>query len=226
MLINSDYSRCVVVTPDQYQWTPSPQIGVERVMLDRFGGEKARATSIVRYASGSHFPRHQHPGGEEILVLSGTFSEGDAHYPAGWYMRNPPGSSHQPSSAEGCVIFVKLWQMPETECQRLRIDIRDASRWTTQDDRESCLLFTDQIEHVSIQRLPAGALAFRSLVEGAEIVILEGCLHEGAQQYERGSWIRLPPNQYPDLVAGEDGVTMYLKSGHLSGLAAEIGTPC
>jgi anti-sigma factor ChrR (cupin superfamily) len=38
--------------------------GVERRMLDRIGNEVARATSIVRYAPGSHFSPHAHGGGE------------------------------------------------------------------------------------------------------------------------------------------------------------------
>ena len=108
MLINANFSLRAIVTPDQYQWVASPQVGVERVMLDRVGEEKARATSIVRYAPRSFFPPHQHPGGEEILVLSGTFSAGTEHNPAGWYLRNPPGSSHQPSSEEGTLIFVSV----------------------------------------------------------------------------------------------------------------------
>ncbi len=82
MLVNADFSRRAIVTPQQYKWVASPQVGVERVMLDRLGGEEARATSIVRYGRNSSFPRHMHPEGEEILVLSGTFSEGDNHYPA------------------------------------------------------------------------------------------------------------------------------------------------
>ncbi|MEO7106084.1 MAG: cupin domain-containing protein, partial [Rhodoferax sp.] len=69
MLINADFSRRAIVAAHQHQWLASPQSGVERVMLDRVGAEKARATSIVRYAPNSHFPGHQHPGGEEILVL-------------------------------------------------------------------------------------------------------------------------------------------------------------
>jgi len=56
MLINADFSLRVVVAPSQHQWVRSPQSGVERVMLDRVGGEQARATSIVRYAPGSYFP--------------------------------------------------------------------------------------------------------------------------------------------------------------------------
>ncbi|HED3303095.1 TPA: cupin domain-containing protein [Klebsiella quasipneumoniae subsp. similipneumoniae] len=42
-------------------------------MLDRIGGEQARATSVVRYLPQTVFPEHQHPGGEEILVLEGHF---------------------------------------------------------------------------------------------------------------------------------------------------------
>ncbi len=195
-------------------------------MLDRLGGEKARATSIVRYAPGAHFPCHQHPGGEEILVLSGTFSEGDAHYPAGWYIRNPPGSSHQPASQEGAVIFVKLWQMPQRERQSVRINTRDKARWVVRDGRESCLLFFDQVEHVSIERIPEGGRACLGPVEGAEMLILEGSLQEGAQAYPRGSWMRLPPGEYRDLVAGNTGASVYLKTGRFFAQAAQRDVAC
>lgn len=219
MLIRADFSRRAAVAPQQYQWVASPQPGVERVMLDRIGGEKARATSIVRYAPGSCFPVHGHPGGEEILVLSGSFSEGGTSYPAGWYLRNPPGSSHQPSSEEGAVIFVKLWQMPTGETRSVRIDTRDASCWTIQGARASCPLFTGPGECVSIERLPAGARVFSEPVGGVEMLVLEGSLHEGGQPYERGSWIRLPPGEHPACTAGAMGATVYLKTGHLAGAA-------
>lgn len=219
MLIRADFSRRAAVAPQQYQWVASPQPGVERVMLDRVGGEKARATSIVRYAPGSRFPAHEHPGGEEILVLSGSFSEGGMSYPAGWYLRNPPGSGHQPSSEEGAVIFVKLRQMPAGETRSVRIDTRDASRWTMQGARASCPLFTGPGECVSIERLPAGARVFSGPVGGAEMLVLEGSLHEGAQQYGRCSWIRLPPGEYPEFMAGGTGATVYLKTGHLASAA-------
>ncbi|WP_116384260.1 cupin domain-containing protein [Cupriavidus taiwanensis] len=226
MLVNADFSLRAVVTPRQYHWTPSPQPGVERVMLDRLGGEKARATSVVRYAPNSCFPRHPHPGGEEILVLSGTFSEGQAHYPAGWYLRSPPGSSHQPSSGEGAVIFVKLWQMQPSESQLVRIDTRDESRWTVRNGRESCLLFADDIEHVSLERVPAGASVFNGHVEGVELLVLGGGLRERGQEYERGSWLRLPPGTYPDLVADVFGACVYLKTGHLANPAGPAGASC
>ena len=52
MLIHADFTQRALVTPDQHAWTPSPMAGVERVMLDRVGEEKARATSLVQGVSG------------------------------------------------------------------------------------------------------------------------------------------------------------------------------
>ncbi|MEY5097979.1 MAG: hypothetical protein RJA36_698 [Pseudomonadota bacterium] len=221
MLVNSDFSCRAIVTPDDYQWVPSPQAGVERMMLDRLGGEKSRATSIVRYAPGSHFPPHHHPGGEEILVLSGTFSEGDAHYPAGWYMRNPPGSSHQPSSLEGATLFVKLWQMSPGETRPVRIDTRAPSAWQHLGQRAVCRLFSDPAEQVCLQRLPAGCPLLPEPVASAELLVLAGAVVEGETTYEHGSWIRLPTGHYPHLAAGRQGTTIYLKTGHLPGVEHE-----
>jgi anti-sigma factor ChrR (cupin superfamily) len=216
MLIHHHFSQRAVVTPDQYHWVASPQVGVDRVMLDRVGAEKARATSVVRYAPNSHFPPHLHPGGEEILVISGAFMEGECRYPAGWYLRNPPGSFHQPSTDEGALLFVKLWQMSDREHEPVRINTRDPARWTTADVRDTCVLFVGQTEHVSIERLEPGIALFDKPVGGAELFVLEGTLQEGTRQYGQGAWIRLPPGDCPVIVAGRQGATAYLKTGHLT----------
>ena len=216
MLINADFSRRAIVTPDQHQWVASPMAGVERVMLDRVGEEKARATSIVRYAPDSHFLRHLHPGGEEIFVLSGTFSDGDGHYPAGWYVRNPPGSSHQPFSVEGATIFVKLWQMQPSDSHTVRIDTSNPSSWQRQDGREVCPLFSDDIEQVSLQRLAPGETLFAASANSAELLVLAGSVVMDDQTYEHDSWIRLPESDFPQIVANAQGATVYLKTGHLT----------
>ena len=83
--------------------------GVDRRMLDRVGGEVARATSIVRYAEGSSFPEHTHSGGEEFIVRDGGFQDEHGDFPAGTYVRKPAGTHHIPRSEPGCTIFVKLW---------------------------------------------------------------------------------------------------------------------
>ena len=222
MLINADFTCRASLIPEYYQWVSSPQNGVERVMLDRVGAEKARATSIVRYAPDSYFPHHLHPGGEEILVLSGTFSADNIDYPAGWYLRNPPNSGHQPYSKEGAVIFVKLWQMPAEEARYVAIDTNDAANWQKQGNRDVCHLFSDASEQVSLKRLNANEALFTGTVRGgAEILVLDGELIDddiidNAQTYTRGSWIRLPVGALPKIKAGAQGVTVYLKTGHLS----------
>ena len=216
MLINADFSHRAIVTPDQHQWVPSPMPGVERVMLDRVGEEKARATSIVRYAPDSHFPRHQHPGGEEIFVLTGTFSDEHGHYPAGWYVRNPPGSTHQPFSVEGATIFVKLWQMQPSDSHAVRIDTSTPSSWQRQNGREVCPLFSGDIEQVLLQRLAPGESLFAASANSAELLVLAGSVVMDDQTYEHDSWIRLPEGDFPQVTAGAQGATVYLKTGHLT----------
>jgi anti-sigma factor ChrR (cupin superfamily) len=215
MRLNADFSLRAEVTPDDYRWVASPQAGVERVMLDRIGAEKARATSLVRYAPESCFPRHPHPGGEEVLVLSGTFSEDDQDYPAGWYMRNPPGSSHAPASREGALIFVKLWQMLPGEQPSVRIDTNDPANWQQQNGRAVCPLFSGEAEQAFLLRLAADERVFFGQVDGAELLVLAGTLNEAGKTYPRGSWLRLPAGVASQLRAGAQGVTVYLKTGHL-----------
>ena len=101
MNVNADFTLKAVMDTQALAWVPSPMEGVERQPLDRVGDEVARASSIVRYAAGSGYSAHTHGGGEEILVLDGIFSDEHGHYPAGTYLRNPPGSSHTPFSADG-----------------------------------------------------------------------------------------------------------------------------
>ena len=110
MELNADFSERVLIHSDQTEWQASPMQGVSRRMLDRIGGEVARATTIVRYAPNSHFSAHTHTGGEEFIVLDGVFQDEHGDYPTGTYVRNPPTTSHTPGAAQGCTIFVKLWQ--------------------------------------------------------------------------------------------------------------------
>jgi anti-sigma factor ChrR (cupin superfamily) len=102
-------------------WVASPMAGVERKMLDRIGGEVARATTIVRFAPGSAFSPHVHDGGEEFLVLDGVFQDEAGDFPAGAYVRNPPTSSHTPRAEPGATILVKLHQFDPADRTHVRI---------------------------------------------------------------------------------------------------------
>jgi anti-sigma factor ChrR (cupin superfamily) len=220
MLVHPDFSLRATVTAAELRWVASPQPGVERVMLDRLGAERARATSLVRYAPASAFPAHGHPGGEEILVLSGTFSDGSGDYGPGWYLRNPPGSAHQPSSADGALIFVKLWQMAANDTRTVRIDTRDPSTWRTDGRHQVCALYATDREQVSLLRLPPGHTLHLDTPGGAELLVIEGRSFVGTTVLAALSWLRLPPGDAPELHAGDAGTTFYLKTGHLAGLAA------
>lgn len=224
MRVNADFSQAVVVTPQQYAWVPSPMQGVERVMLDRIGAEKGHATSIVRYAPNSSFPSHLHPGGEEIFVLSGTFSDGERDHPAGCYLRNPPGSSHHPSSRQGTTILVKLWQMRPGETRHVRVDTTDPASWRREGAREICRLYKDDLESVTLQRLAPGQALLQGAVDGVEVLVLQGVLAVDGKACDAGSWIRLPAGSQVGLVAAAQGATIYLKTGHLGGLEQGAAT--
>ena len=56
-----------------------------------------------------------HGGGEEFLIIEGTFSDEEGDYHKGTYCRHPIDSSHSPWSKEGCILFVKLRQMTKTD---------------------------------------------------------------------------------------------------------------
>ena len=76
-----------------------------RVMpLHSLGSE---GTALVHWPAGERFMLHSHWGGEEILVLSGTFEDEHGRYPKGTWLRSPHLSSHCPFVAEETVILVK-----------------------------------------------------------------------------------------------------------------------
>src|SRR5262245_66188258 len=102
MQLNADFSQRVAVHAGELAWVASPIAGVDRRMLDRIGGEVARATSIVRYAPNSRFAAHTHDGGEEVLVLDGVFSDEHGDFPACSYLRTQRTQRHHQGPGPGC----------------------------------------------------------------------------------------------------------------------------
>ena len=224
MKLNADLSRPAFVDSASLDWVASPSAGVERRMLDRDGDEVARATSLVRYAAGSSFAPHTHGAGEEFLVLDGVFSDESGDYPAGWYVRNPPGSKHTPASDPGAVIFVKLRQMPQEEAKHVRIDTNESSRW--QDiaaGRREALLFAAPWEEVRMIDLDAGYQGpAQPYPNGAEFFVVAGDVAASGdvdpaiegRRCGAGAWIRVPANSTVSL-SSEGGARVWRKSGHL-----------
>lgn len=219
MRINDDLTRPVIVHGASLDWVASPVAGVDRRMLYRVGGEIARATSLVRYAPGSAFPRHVHSGGEEIFVLEGTFQDEHGDYPAGSYFRNPPGTSHVPASEGGCTIFVRLWQFRDRDDVQI---VRQPGEGAAAPLREGAsgarILFEDNAERVSIEEwLPGMALTVEN-DRGLEFLLLSGSLTVDGEDLKQQSWGRLPAGQALNATVGREGAQIWLKEAPLQHL--------
>ena len=102
--LNGDMTVGVVMDTREMEWSPSPSGTVLRKRLHLVGeAESGQVTTFVRYLPSSSFPEHDHPEGEEIFVIKGTFSDhlGDAH--EGTHLLNPEGFRHAPNSEPGCL---------------------------------------------------------------------------------------------------------------------------
>ena len=219
--IRADFSQPAALLAEDHEWIQSPEIGVDRIMLDRIGGEVARATSIVRYAPGSSFARHEHALGEEFLVLAGVFSDEHGHYPAGTYVRNPPGSGHSPYSEDGCTILVKLRQFDERDLTPVVIETDVSPAWknATTPGLQVLELYEFGREHVQMLRLQArNALNLYSGPGGLEILLVRGSATRDQQALSANTWLRLPEGAELDLRAIDD-VLLWVKTGHLPAAA-------
>ncbi len=214
MELNSDFSARVVVHSDRLDWQPSPMKGVDRRMLDRIGGEVARATTIVRYAPGSSFSAHTHTGGEEFIVLDGVFQDEHGDFPAGTYVRNPPTSSHTPGSAPGCTIFVKLWQFDMDDRTQFRKTMAD-ELGTPVNGVATATLHEDAREVVTYSHLDPGAELISDASGGHEVLVIDGQITAGGDQLAKNAWLRLPEGETLSAVAGPDGAKVWMKTGHL-----------
>ncbi|MFT4705620.1 MAG: anti-sigma factor ChrR (cupin superfamily) [Bradymonadia bacterium] len=218
--INADFSAKAIVNSPAEPWLPSPSPGVDRRLLDRVGGEVARATSIVRYAAGSSFETHAHDHGEEFFVLEGVFSDEHGDYPAGTYVRNPPGSSHAPRSEGGCTIFVKLRQFAADDLERVVIDTT-ATEFSP--GRVPGLTVLPLHEHQGVSTALvkwASGCHFHPHTHfgGEEILVLQGVFSDEHGDYPAGTWLR-SPDMSMHTPYTEPGCLIYVKVGHLAAAA-------
>lgn len=214
MELNADFHRRVVVHSDQLEWLASPMPGVDRRMLDRIGGEVARATTIVRYAAGSKFSEHTHTGGEEFIVLDGVFQDEHGDFPEGTYVRNPPTTAHTPGSEPGCTIFVKLWQFDMDDRNQFRKNMAD-ELGAPVNGVATAELHRDVRETVTYSHLDAGATLENKHAGGFEVLVIAGSVTEGNDTLSKGAWLRLPDGAKLTATAGADGAKLWVKAGHL-----------
>jgi len=217
--INADFAKRVVIRPDAHIWEDSPMPGVQRMKLDRIGDEVARATSLVRYAPHSHFSPHEHSGGEEIFVLEGVFGDEHGEYPAGTYIRNPIGTTHQPViGPQGATIFVKLHQFSQQDQTQLVIDT-NTTPWHQGLVEGLTVMPLHQHEGENIALVkwaPNTQFNAHRHWGGEEILVLQGTFHDEHGSYPEGSWLRSPHLSEHCPYTTQDGALIYVKVGHLA----------
>ena len=214
-MINMDFSQRVVINTNELTWQESPRPGVWRKPLAREDAERGHATSIVRYAPGASFSAHDHPRGEEILVLEGTFSDETGDFHAGTYFRNPEGFRHAPFSEEGCIILVKLHQFQEGDLTHLSIDT-SRTGWMPGHGRLQVMpLHEFMEERVALVKWPAGEqFPAHEHTGGEEIYVISGELIDDQGGYPAGTWLRNPAGSRHQPRAGRDSL-IWVKTGHL-----------
>jgi anti-sigma factor ChrR (cupin superfamily) len=81
--------------------------GVRYKVLRHHEGRRG-ITLLLQFEPGAHYPTHRHPEGEEYYLLEGTLQDGGRTYGAHTYVYQPPGSTHRPTSPDGCTLLVML----------------------------------------------------------------------------------------------------------------------
>lgn len=215
--INGDLDAYVEVQTAAMPWSPSPSPSVWRKRLHRVGpAESGQVTSIVRYDPDSRFPVHEHPDGEEILVLDGVFTDDRGDWPKGTYLLNPEGYRHAPASRDGCTLFVKLRQFPGLDRDKIAIDTA-AMDWQpgTVEGIDVKPLYSQPgySDTMALERWPANiSLAERGFPTGAELFVIDGGFRDERGEHGTGTWLRFPPggSHSPQ---SPDGCTIYIKQG-------------
>ena len=218
--IRGDLSHATSADTAAMDWTRSPSGSVWRKRVHLVGPPEAgQVTSVVRYEPGSTFPAHDHPEGEEILVLQGVFSDEHGDWPAGTYLLNPEGFHHAPFSKPGCTLFVKLRQFPGRERRHVVLDV-NASEWQPgagSGTSEKLLYAQPGFSDVTkLERWAPGLdLGVTAYPEGAELFVLDGAFSDESGEHARGAWLRLPAGAKHHPRASAAGCTMYVKTGGL-----------
>lgn len=212
---NMDFKKSIVIETHECEWLNSPKEGVLRIPLERENQESGHTTSVVRYAPGTEFSPHMHPNGEEIYVLEGVFSDEHGDYPAGTYLRNPPGSSHRPFSKEGCTILVKLNQFAPGDDQQVRVNTLEGNWRPGHGNLEVYPLHSFGQRGTALVKWPKGErFVMHTHFGGEEIFVISGTFKDEHGEYPAGTWLRSPhmSAHHPWV---EEETLIFVKTGHL-----------
>jgi len=214
-MLNMDFSQRVVIKTQDMVWQKSSCKGVWRKPLEREEAVCGHTTSIVRFEPGSIFAAHDHPGGEEIMVQEGVFSDETGDYTAGSYIRNPIGTKHTSYSKEGCVLLVRLNQFKSGDVEQINTNTNQADWYAGYGDLKVKPLHGFNGASTALVHWPAGTHFLPHVHDGGEeIFVLSGEFIDEHGRYPTGSWIRSPhmSKHHPHV---EVDTTILVKVGHL-----------
>ena len=189
--LDLDFSKRVVINTNKIRWINSPMQGVRRKPLARSTNKVSHITSVVQYLPNAYFSGHFHPLGEEIFVLEGVFSDEQGNYEKGTYLRNPPGSFHQPFSQQGCIILVKLNQFDPNDTALVSINSNTTSWQQGISSLQVMPLHDFSGQHTALVKCPAGEIfSPHCHFGGEEIFVLSREFKDEYGSYPKHSWIR------------------------------------
>jgi len=214
-MLNMNFTEQVVINTHKQAWQASPHAGVWRKPLAREDAERGHATSLVKFDAGASFHEHDHPLGEEILVLSGIFSDHSGDYHEGSYFRNPEGFRHAPYSKEGCILLVKLHQFTAGDNAHIIIDTQKEGWSAGMGNLQVMPLHNYQGESTALVKWPRGEkFQPHRHFGGEEIFVISGEFIDEHGRYPQGTWIRSPhlSEHFPYV---EQETIILVKVGHL-----------
>ncbi|WP_192350111.1 cupin domain-containing protein [Algoriphagus sp. Y33] len=104
-----------IVQTSSTKWSPLVEKGIDCTGISwmplRFDEEGKRpVTFLLKFEQGSRYPYHNHPGGEEILVLEGGCEIEGTAFRKGDYLYTPANFKHAVASSQGCTLFLMVPQ--------------------------------------------------------------------------------------------------------------------
>ena len=207
----------IVVVPGIAAWRDLASGGVQRQRLADNGDQGEAAAMFERFAPGAQRTASDDTRSTEILVLEGSYADEAGRYPAGTYLRNPPGIGNAASSTEGCLLFVRRSVFPEADVSRLVVDTA-SSAWRPGlvEGLTVLPLHTQGTEHVAlVDWQPGTFFQPHAHFGGEEILVLSGEFADEHGTYPARTWI-CSPHLSRHTPFSTKGCRIFVKTGHLA----------
>ena len=222
---NANFDERIVVHSASLPWRNSDVNGVKIKVLEAVQCGEPRLTMLIQFEAGSFYDLRQHHGGEEFLVLAGSINDENGIYEAGCYVRNPAGTRHILTSAEGCTLFAKMGEFSEQDREQRQIETRTESLWLPGpvDDTSVLPLHMHDTRSVLLIRWDNHAKFKPNLnPQGEEVFVINGTLRDDEGGYTDHHWIRNPVPHWQSW-EGNAETLIYYKNGHFPSLNNVVG---